>query len=180
MKNTFLLFHVLWLTGCASLSYQEPTEGSRARVRFVSTSESITILRVYDDASCTRNESEWMRLRAGTLINSTPKRLGMPLWNYHKNAAKEVYVAAKKSIHGMFFGGKNIQSTVYSCGVPFSFTFSENVDYEIAYQWRPRLCSVSIAEIVRMNDSWSLKEVGKFDSLANDLNRGCLKRYKEL
>jgi hypothetical protein len=46
-----------------------------------------------------QNETEWMRLRDGYLTNSQPKKLGMPLWNYHENAAKEVYVEANKKLH---------------------------------------------------------------------------------
>ena len=48
---------LLSLMGCASLSYQEPQQGSRARVRFVTTSTAPTVLRAYDDAGCTTNET---------------------------------------------------------------------------------------------------------------------------
>ena len=188
MKNIILVFTLLWLVGCATLRYQEPTQGPRARVRFVSTSSSPTVLRVYDDVNCTQNETEWMRLRVGALLTSTPKRLDMPLWSYHENSAKEVYVAADKQIYGMFFGsedrmvtmGTTTFKTIYSCGTPFSFTFSANTDYEVKFQWSPYQCLVTISQIVRNGSDWSLKEVGRFDNQVNDSNRGCLTQFKKM
>lgn len=179
MKKILLVVTSLWITGCASMSYKEPLQGPRARVRFVTTSVSPTVLRAYDDINCTQNETEWMRLRAGYLLNSNPKKLGMPLWSYHENAAKEVYVDASKQMHGMFFGSEQIGTTLYSCGVPFSFTFSANNDYEVKYQWSPSQCLATISQIVPNGSDWSLKEVGKFDNRTNDLNRGCLAQFKK-
>lgn len=179
MKIILLMVASLCLTGCASLSYQEPTQGSRARVRFVTTSSSPTVLRAYDDINCTQNEIEWMRLRVGYLLNSNPKTLGMPLWSYHENAAKEVYVDASKQMNGMFFGSERVGMTIYSCGAPFSFTFSENTDYEVKYQWSPNQCSATISQFVPKGADWDLKEVEKFDNRVNDSNRGCLAQFKK-
>ena len=177
MKYVFLVLALLSLTGCTStgyLWYQEPTAGPKARVRFVTTSKGSTDLRVYDDANCTQNGTVWMDLSERSRFGGQLKKLGMPLWNYHENAAKEVYVAANKPIYGMFFGHEYMGSTTYVCAVPFSFTFSENADYEVKYQGGATMCSVSIAQILRAGNNWSLTEVGKFDNKMNDSNRGCL------
>jgi hypothetical protein len=179
MKNALVMLTVLWLAGCASVSYQEPTQGPRARVRFVTTSSQITVLRAYDDVNCAQNEAEWMRLRVGFLVNSSPKTLGIPLSNYHENSAKENYVEANKRIHAMFFGGETVGATTYSCGTPFSFSFSENSDYEVRFQWDPNQCRVTISQLVRKEDSWSLAEVARFDNRANALNRGCLAQFRK-
>lgn len=184
MKNTFLMFAVLCLTGCATLGYQEPMAGPRARVRFVTTSNEVTVLRAYDDANCTQNESEWMRLRVGVFLNSSPKTLGMPLWNYHKNSAKEVFVEANKQITAMFFSSETkvtgMMTTYQFCATPFSYSFSENNDYEVKFLWNPRQCQVTISEFVRNGESWSLSEVARFDNKVNESNRGCLEQFKKL
>jgi hypothetical protein len=178
MRNLLVALTVL-LAGCNSLSYQEPTQGARARVRFVTTSGAPTVLRVYDDANCTQNETEWMRLKMGdSIMRGDLKTLGMPLWKHDKNAAKEVYVDASKKLHGMFFGGDQIGKTVYSCGVPFSFTFSEHNDYEVKFHWAPHQCWVTVSQIVPNGSTWSLTYLKTFDSYTNASNRGCLSQFK--
>ena len=179
MKNTILISIVLFLTGCASLSYEEPTQGPRAKVRFVTTSVSPTVLRVYDDSNCSSNETEWMRLQNSYTLNSSPKRLNMPLWDYHENAAKEVYVTANKKIYGMFFGSEAAGSTIYSCGTPFSFTFKENMMYEVKYIWDANWCKTIISNLVNSGNSWSLVELARFDNRINDTNRYCFEQFKK-
>lgn len=171
---------LLSLMGCASLSYQEPQQGSRARVRFVTTSTAPTVLRAYDDAGCTTNETEWMRLRTGPLVNSSPKSLGMPLWNHHENAAKEVYVDAGKRLHGMFQGGEVIGLTMHSCGVPFAFDFAKDSDYEVKYHFIPRQCYVTISQIVPNGSDWSYKPLARFDNRTTPANAACLEQFKKI
>lgn len=182
MKILPLIVMPLLLSGCASLSYQEPVQGPRARVRFATDTDSLVVLRAYDDMSCNQNETEWMRLRAGYLLNSNPKKLGMPLWKHHENAAKEVYVATNKEMYALFSGGEQLGNTIYSCGVPFSYKFSENTDYEVKFHWNPRnspgACLTTISQIVQNGSDWDLKEVARFDNQTNDSNRGCLSQFK--
>lgn len=179
MKRIFLVLALLLSGGCTSLSYTEPAEGPRARVRFATTTSAITVLRVYDDANCTQNETEWMRLRAGVLMNSSPKKLGLPLWNFHENAAKEVYVRANKDVHGMFFGSQSMGTTTYSCGVPFSYNFLDNSDYEVKFIWGPSRCLVSISQITGAGSDASLKLVAMQDNRVTDSNRGCMDQFKK-
>lgn len=131
---------LLALSSCATLTYVEPTTGSRARVRFATTSASISVLRSFGDDHCTTGEQEMLRLRNGPLARPEPKRLGMPLWDFNDNAAKEVYMPAGKQLNFLF--GVNTASgglavahfyfwTVRSTGIPFSVTFDGSKDYEI-------------------------------------------------
>jgi hypothetical protein len=183
----------LRLAGCATLSYQEPAAGSRARVRFVTGPSGITLLRTYDDVNCGGNEVEWMRLRDGFLLNSAPKRLGMPLFSYHQNAAKEVYVRSGKPVYGLFIGSETQYNfstprtyilptpSTYICAVPFSHTFLENSDYEVLFEWSRFDCRVRIFEIVQdETGDHMLKEAADFDNKITEGNRGCVARLKKL
>jgi hypothetical protein len=182
MKTHVMGLVALWsLVGCASLSYQEPLQGPRARVRFVTTSTAPTVLRAYDDANCAQNESEWMRLREGPLVNSQPKKLGMPMWNHHENAAKEVYVDASRPMHGMFFGQEPVGiGLIHACAVPFSFSFAENRDYEVKYHFIPKQCHVTISSIAPNGDGWVYKTAAKFGNRATEMTQGCDPVFRRL
>jgi hypothetical protein len=182
MKHIFIVFVIALLTACTLLKYQEPTQGPRARVRFVTNTSEITVLRTYDDVNCTVNESEWMRLRDGPFFHGSPKTLGLPLWSYHRNAAKEVYVEANKQINGMFFGEDVdhmvLYRALYQCGVPFYFSFKENTDYEVKFHWSRTQCTAAVSQFVRNGENWSLLELARFDNQINDSNRGCLTQLR--
>lgn len=171
------------LAGCSSLSYREPTEGPRARVRFGTDTTAITVLLAYDDAGCIANEQEWMRLRVGALVRSAPKRLEMPLWDHHENAAKEVYVSTSTPLNAMFVGGSYaIDSraiTTYSCGVPFTYAFEPGKDYQVAFAWLPQNCSVTVSEIVRQDEVHVLLTRAVFDNRLSNQNRGCRARFEK-
>ena len=181
MKTHLMGLVALWsLVGCASLSYQEPLQGPRARVRFVTTSTAPTVLRAYDDANCAQNENEWMRLREGPLVNSRPKKLGMPLWNHHENGAKEVYVDASRPMHGMFFGEEPTGfGRIHRCAVPFSFRFAENRDYEVKYHFIPQQCHVTVSSIVQNGDGWVLQPAARFGNRATPAAQGCHDQFRQ-
>jgi hypothetical protein len=153
VRLTAVAVVVLILAGCISmLTYNEPDSGPRARVRFVTSTGMVTVLRSYADAQCSQGEAEMMRLRRGVLLNSAPKRLGMPLWAYDDNAAKEVYVSAATTFHGMFqsagrtspLGGRK------RCGIPFSIDLGTGQDYEFYFDYER--CSLVASEIVASPD----------------------------
>lgn len=181
MKNLIFIVASVWVTGCASLSYQEPLQGPRARVRFVTTSVSPTVLTTYEDTSCTKNETEWMRLRVGSLalMRNSTKKLGIPLWDYHDNAAKEVFVNVTKELNGMFLGAERLNDGwTFSCAVPFNFKFTENNDYEVKFRLIPGQCTATISQIIPNEGSWARKELKSFDDQVNDSTQGCLARFK--
>lgn len=144
-KTILACLLVFVLAGCATLKYEEPTSGPRARVRFAVLNPSLTVLYRYDDEKC-NGEAEWMRLRAGTLLTGNPKRLGMPLWEYHENAAKEVYVTSGKRFYGMMT--TEYQSGMYKhrCGVPFAFDLEDGKDYEVVFKTGAS-CSATVSRL---------------------------------
>lgn len=177
--QAFAIATSLFVSGCSSLTYQEPITGQRARVRFITDSNDVSVLRTYGDENCTTNEVEWLRLRNGMLLNSSPRRLGMPLWSYHDNAAKEVYVEANRSIYGLFQGGESINAKVYLCGTPFEYSFQDQTDYEVRFKWAPKECRVTISKFVNNREDFELREVATFSNQTTEANKGCLAAFKK-
>jgi hypothetical protein len=179
MRLLILISHVLLLSACSSIVYQEPTSGPRARVRFVTDFTGVALLRAYDDANCSSNETEWMRLRNGKLFNSTPKRLGMPLWKYNENAAKEVYVDSTRQFNGLMQGNERGGAGIYSCGVPFFFSFLENTDYEVFFHWSPMSCRITISQLIDGTKGVEERELKVFANQITEINEGCMKAFKK-
>lgn len=179
MRHYFIYLLIISLSGCASLTYVEPQTGDRARVRFATDTVSPTVLRVYDGEDCSGDEHEWMRLRVGVLVTGSLKRLGMPLWNYHDNAAKEVYVSSDKPISAIFWGTEIAGNYHYQCGVPFSTSFQKDKDYEVKYIWGRTSCAVSVAEITADSPGqYSLRLISNFNSKVANIESGCYKQFK--
>lgn len=178
--RTFMLISSSFIFSCETLSYKEPLEGSRARVRFVTTTKGVTVLRAYADNNCSEDEAEWMRLADGYFVNSNPRVLGLPLNTYHENAAKEVYIVANRQINGLFTGNQKIDRKYpYVCGVSFHFTFIENRDYEVKFIANEGPCKVIISEIKRKGLDWSLLEVKYFMGIKEE-NKGCLEQSQKI
>lgn len=175
------------LAGCSALKYREPTEGPRARVRFTADTDDNSLLLAYDAAGCTTHEQEWMRLRVGVHVLSSPKRMGMPLWEHHDNAAKEVHVDASKPLHAMFVGGSHVTRpgtathhasiSVYSCGVAFTYAFEADKDYQVSFNWHPQRCTVTVSELVRQDDGYARVTREVFDNQLAEQNQGCMARF---
>lgn len=170
MRSFLLLVFVSGLIGCSTLKYVEPQEGDRARVRFATNSESITVVRGYSDLEC-NNEQELMRLRDGPLVNSAKKSLGMPLSDFSKNAAKEVYFRSSEEIIIMFFGAESIGNVIYSCAVPLKASFQKNRDYELFFDFKYSTCQVVFTEIV--NSDGVVKRVA-IETFYNTGSKGCI------
>lgn len=135
------------LSGCSSISYEEPLNGARAKVRFSSNSEGMTIVRGYEDANC-QGEKEWMRLRKGYLVNSSPKSLEIPFAEgLHENEFKEFYLNSTSGYVFMFVGENISGRTVYSCGVPTKIEIDEGKMYELAYTYDNQNCTATFFEI---------------------------------
>lgn len=176
MKAVISIFFML-LCSCSTISYEEPQDGDRARVRLVTDSESITVIRSYTNDSC-ENESELMRLKNGFLVNSSPKLLNMPLWDYHKNAAKEFYFEANEEHYLMFFGAETIGTTTYSCAVPTAVKFEPDKDYELSYRFGLSSCFVELSELVKSGTGFSKKEINTYSNIGTDGCASALKRSR--
>lgn len=180
MKSLVFVGIALLVLGCAStMSYKEPTQGDRARVRFATNTEDVAVLRSYDDASCTVNESEWMRLRVGPLVASAPKRMGMPLWNHHENAAKEVYVSSARPYTFLFSGSVRQGLTARLCGVPLTYTFEANKDYQVDYIQTGQSCAAVVSELAGVGDAGSKAALRTYDNRVTPGNAGCLEQFRK-
>jgi hypothetical protein len=176
-----ILFAIVFAVGCSTISYDEPTTGDLSRVRFATNETSVVIVRAYENADCA-GEKEWMRLRNGVLMNSTPKSLNMPLGNYDKNAAKEFYVPAKQEKVLMFVETGPKGDVVATCGVPLNISFLEkNTDYEFLYTLRGDGCSVDVAKLVKNASGAVRKETYKrFTNTRVGFGDACVEKFKKL
>ena len=182
MGLRYIVIACLMLAGCSSLSYKEPVSGERARVRFASQSSNLVVIRAYDDASCSANEQEWMRLRSAALVNSSPKRMGLPLWRFHDNGAKELYVDATKPFHGLISSSdsepRGLVNTVYSCGVPVTFQFKADSDYEVEFVWDRQICKVLVNQISGAAGAETLTHLATFTNRPSGENAQCLEAFR--
>jgi hypothetical protein len=176
-------FFFLFTVSCSTTNYTEPTTGPTARVRFAVDTEAVTVVWGYKTENC-ENEEEWMRLRKGPLINSSPKTIGMPLWNHHENAAKEFYVSTQSPLILMFKGsetGAQINGvSAYLCAVPLIYQL-ENKDYEVLFNWHRKQCTVDIFAIVKIESGAYEKRLLKtFDNKIRFNNADCMKAFKKM
>jgi hypothetical protein len=172
----------LLAVGCAapSLTYVEPTQGERARVRLATGTSGVTVVRGYDDSGCRTNEKAWMRLIRGQnpLIESSPRKLGLPGWYHHENAAKEIYVEASREQTLMFIGTETSGNTLHRCGVPLTFRFEKDRDYEVSYHLGPPNCSVTVYQL---NAKEPVRTVLRtFDNRISDETAVCLDQFKKM
>jgi len=144
-----------------------------------SQSAGIVTVLGYDDSKCETNEQELMRLRSGFLMNSNPKRLGMPLWRFHDNGAKEVFVDADRPFNALFSGTEIGSPTTYRCGVPISFQFKDKLNYEVEYFWGRQTCSVTVSQI-EGGESPVLRKLATFENRVTGSNAQCLATFKKL
>jgi len=202
----FIALFALAAVGCQTLAYKEPLSGDRARVRLASQAPFVVVVRAYDDANCKTNEQEWMRLRSDYLVNSSPKRLGLPLWHFHDNGAKEVFFDTAHSFHALIIGEEiapgrvkasdfsgnadslsdasefqpapGVWMTTYRCGVAFSYDLKANVDYEVEYIWHRQSCSVVVSQIDG-GEKPSLKWLATFSTRVKYSDVKCKEAFKK-
>jgi hypothetical protein len=182
MKAWIGIIASLAIAGCAAnaLTYSEPLQGSRARVRFATHTDYVTVLRGYDDADCTVNENEWMRLRAGKQVSAQPKKLGMPLWIHDPGAANEVYVDATRAHTFLFSGAAAVGTMIYQCGVPLTFRFEPDKDYEVTFSQLGVNCSVTVYGIVADAGAYKRTRLKFFADQATPEQAGCLAQFKKM
>ena len=182
-KIVFSIFIVPLVSGCSTISYEEPSSGDRARVRFATDTFLITTVYGYSSKPC-EAEEEWMRLRTGRLINSSPKTLGMPLWDYGDNAAKEFYIPANAEIYIMFSGRVAINSgrQETECRVPIAYTFKNNHDYELLFKakFEGAACYVQLKEFVKDASGVKRKRLDVFHNSPDATDSDCVSVFSKL
>lgn len=177
--KTGLLLLTLVITGCSTVTYEEPKSGPTARVRFVTETSDVAVVRGYKSTKC-EGEYEMMRLRNGFLLNSSPKRMGIPLWDYHKNAAKEFFIPASTPQIFMLEGSKTIGNRINRCATFVRQTFEEGKDYEIKLHDAFN-CKVIVSEI-QTNTSGNVEKIllqKKDNRLSPDFTDSCLEKFHQ-
>ncbi|MBW8308790.1 MAG: hypothetical protein K0M45_04000 [Candidatus Paracaedibacteraceae bacterium] len=178
--HSVLLPLALIITGCAGVSYQDPKSGPVTRVRFVTDTTGPVAVRSYASKECD-GEYRMMDLRNGVLLGSEPRRLGIPLWNYHTNAAKEVLIRAGIPQFYMFQGVENSRNYIKSCGIVVQQKFEEGKDYEVSYKWSRQNCKLEVYEI-KTNASGDAEKIllqKRDNRLDSDFTQSCLAKFKQ-
>jgi hypothetical protein len=108
----------------------------------------------------------------------------MPLWNYHRNAAKEFYVSTERPLIVIFKGSETsfeIRGVVtYLCAVPIIYQLDDK-DYEVSFNWHKKKCTVDVFEIVKTESGAHEKRLLKaFDNKVRFNNADCMKAFKKL
>jgi hypothetical protein len=192
----FLTIIFLFMLGCTAVKYNEPGTGSRARVRFAAnTPESDWLGHGYDthvygyEAENCEKEEEWMFLRNGILLGRSKKTLGIPLWNFHKNAAKEVNISTDKPLIVQFKSYTFrtdcflilCQAHWYICDVPVIYQLEER-DYEISFYWDhyEEQCYANVFEIVKSKSGvYERLLLRRFDNKITSNNANCMKAFNK-
>lgn len=126
------------------------------------------MVRHYQSEACD-GETEWMRLRNGPLLASKPRRMGMPLWAFHENAGREVFVVASPQAHFMFFGDDGVMN----CAVPAAVELQGDNDYELLFD----SCRVSFSRLVVDGAAPARRQlIRRFEPLGN---AGCKKAFEK-
>jgi hypothetical protein len=171
----------LLLAACAGmpgLLYVEPTQGDRARVRFTTNLSATTVLYGFEESECRGKREEWMRLSNYDVISPTPRRLGIPLWNHHPNAAKEVFVNAARPVNLMFSATLNDGYYVNQCLVPLTFKFEKDRDYEVAFSLTPQNCIATANEITSVAGNPVRTSLKTFGSISIREPSTCLEQRR--
>ncbi len=184
LRGFILLPLFLALSGCQTLSYQEPKTGDHARVRFAVNTDTITVLYGYAGQSCSGNEQEWMRLKTGGLLVGSSKLLGIPLNQHGTNAAKEIYVPVDKPLHLLFKATSGVAvmvnnvfiDTLSNCGVAIDYQFEKDKDYEVFFDWSKNRCEATIS-LVDLNKTPSMQVIKNFDYLEEAKDAGCFEKF---
>ena len=156
-KIIFLLVGTFVLSNCATTSQIETESGPTAKVRFTTNTGPVTGLYELTNQDCDKHK-RITPLRNGILLVGKTRRLGMPLWDYHENAAKEFLVPANKTHFYLFHSAGNDGRYVRNCGTFVSQKFEENKDYEVSYKWNDHKCYVDVNEI-KKNESGEFEKV---------------------
>ena len=146
----------------------------------MSDTDAITVVRSYASANCD-GENEMMRLRNGFVLNSSPKRLGIPLWDYHDNAAKEFFVTANNPQIYMFEGNEHSGRSIMKCGVAIKQKFEEGKDYEVNFTMKSFSCSAKVSEM-KNNESGHPEKVvlqKRNSQLTSEFSKACLAEFKK-
>ncbi|MDD9173482.1 hypothetical protein PVK63_01255 [Aliivibrio sp. S2TY2] len=180
MFRKALIISFMSISGCSTINYIEPTEGPLAKVRFSTDFEDIVVLWGYKDSNC-NGESEWMRLKNGYLMNSSPKSLDIPLSeDLHKNAYKEFLLPSNVE-HVFMFKSAYLSGTAeYSCAVPVKMKFNKDEMYEVSYQHTGLTCTAEVSRIHKTSEGKIRREAVKvFNNYTYGFGEKCKEAFEK-
>ena len=177
MNVRFLIVYIvlLFVSGCEAVRYAEPTGDNTSKVRFATKNSDVVTVYEYDNREC-QNERLILGLKNGWLAKSEVKRKGIPLWDYHDNAAKELFVLAGIEHTYMFRYSWQIGDRYERCAVPVHFTFEKGRDYELLHH----LCFVTVYEIEDNNGKSEKSKLVQFSSKGENVTQGCYDEFTDL
>lgn len=153
-KLLSLLALTLLIQGCAS-TYVEPSEGPRAKIRFVSyTSAGYGNINVYsyEAEDCKTGEAHVAAL-AGLAISHHRKKLGIPLGNeFDERYFTEIYINAGRPY---IFSMGLLSRQKPACYVTMTFEPMENQMYEASYRATSAGCWMDVKRIKNESGNYS-------------------------
>jgi hypothetical protein len=173
--NFCVLAFMIALSGCAALKYnvalEQPTEGSRARVRVVipTVFNHSLVVRAFPNRDCAPNLNSpnsgnvVAHQPLGFVASWTGQKLGIPetpLSAKEHTKQAEVFVIADQPIVFFYFapvmgygGTTRIGTThfikTYGCNFPISFVPEAGTDYELEFAYNPskNICTASLHKL---------------------------------
>jgi hypothetical protein len=187
------LFGALMATSCAGsgITTLSANPDESARVRLASgyqatggglfkTIPSIEV-KTYDDDTCSE-EKTIAKLRAGPFLGAKIQTLGIPLGEFHKNAATELYLPAQQEMTILFDSGAMTDTTMYRCGVMMTVNFEVGKDYELVadeYLLNLQRCSVKLYEIIPGGEG-ERKLIQSFDRYQPVASEKCVSEFQKI
>lgn len=179
VRHLVPLVPMLLAAACATVGYQEPAAGPRARVRFSTNSTSAATVFGYERPGCEGAEEAWLRLRVG---GGAARQLGMPLWDFDAGAAREVWVRTDRPLSGLVEASmRGEDGGSMDCPVAFVVGLEEGGDYEVAYQQVPgSRCSVLVTRLAESAGAWRRYPLRVFFAKDTALVPACAERHPGL
>ena len=170
---------LMGLTACTGVSYEEPTSGPLAQVRFSTDFDGLVNIRQYENNAC-EGEQTIFKIRNEMMLNSPVRDLNMPLSSLRQEASKEVHVPAGKTMHLLFDAYKAYDDGyMYRCGNFISPVFEQGKMYELHFSMEKVSCSIRWSEIKQLDSgAWNKSEIDFIDSKIMP-NKNCLSKFKE-
>lgn len=182
----------LFLAACASSlpPYVEPQEGNLARIRLaipqengLSLNSPSTTVRGYQSEDC-KGHYDWTVLANYYLVGRGTRKLGLPLWEYNDNGAREYYVATDRPIIVTFEGrtGDFVRGSPkgQTCVILVNRTLEPDRDYELVYEHQSATkCIVTLNELIVEGGNAQRVELATYQRIGQFVNPGCLRAFRK-
>ena len=163
LRRATIACAALMLQGCLS-THVEPTQGSRAQVRFVSAIDygavNVSVLS-FDNEKC--ENRKLVAALSGAAVQHNRKKIGMPLaGDFRDRDITEMHVqAGSPLVFSMGIWAGSIYSEVVMCRVTMTFEPAADQMYEATFVAGGEKCGVDVQRIERSDRGYvRVKETG--------------------